>query len=117
MEHPDVKEEEGADAVALAQLFHETYERLAPLHQYTTRKESAVAWADVPATNRNLMIAVCAEIIERQGWRQEEIQRQRADSLEHKLIAAIKEKSVVEEHLRQAYEVIYALNGQLALSW
>ncbi len=48
----------------LAQKFHETYERLAPSHGYETRKESAKPWADVPANNKNLMIAVCGEILE-----------------------------------------------------
>lgn len=47
----------------LAQKFHETYECLAPNHGYQTRKESAVAWANVPANNKALMIAVCGEII------------------------------------------------------
>ena len=47
----------------LAQQFHENYERLAPSHGYETRKDSAVAWADVPANNKSLMIAVCAEIL------------------------------------------------------
>jgi hypothetical protein len=48
----------------LAKRFHETYERLAPSHGYKTRKESAVAWDDVPANNKSLMIAVCAELLE-----------------------------------------------------
>ena len=50
------------DAEALAQRFHETYERLAPSFGYETRKESAKPWCDVPEQNRRLMIAVCAEI-------------------------------------------------------
>lgn len=47
----------------LAQKFHETYEQLAPSYSYKTRKESAVPWEDVPDNNKNLMIAVCAEIL------------------------------------------------------
>ena len=47
---------------ALAQLFHETYERLAPEYGYETRKESAKPWADVPENNKRLMIAVCEEV-------------------------------------------------------
>lgn len=47
----------------LARLFHETYERLAPTFGYETRKGSAVPWEQVPARNRNLMIAV-ADLIE-----------------------------------------------------
>ena len=50
-------------AEALAQRFHETYERLAPQYGYETRKESAVEWEDVPTNNKNLMIAVCSEIL------------------------------------------------------
>lgn len=41
----------------IARLFHETYERLAPDHGYTTRRESAVPWEDVPERNRSLMVA------------------------------------------------------------
>lgn len=51
-------------AEALAQRFHETYERLAPQFGYQTRRVSAVPWADVPEQNRALMIAVCAELLE-----------------------------------------------------
>lgn len=53
----------GLSAEALAERFHEAYERLAPKYNYTTRKASAVAWADVPANNKALMVAVCAEIL------------------------------------------------------
>jgi hypothetical protein len=49
----------------LAQLFHETYERLAPEHGYETRKASAVPWADVPANNKALMIAVAEHVLKR----------------------------------------------------
>jgi predicted kinase len=51
----------------LAQKFHETYERLAPSYGYETRKDSAVPWDKVPERNKNLMIAVCTEIL--QHWR------------------------------------------------
>jgi hypothetical protein len=50
-------------AEELARLFHETYERLAPQYQYETRRESAVAWTDVPENNRRLMVAVAAEVL------------------------------------------------------
>lgn len=50
----------------LAQSFHETYERLAPEYGYKTREASAVPWDRVPLNNRNLMVAVCREIL--QGW-------------------------------------------------
>jgi hypothetical protein len=48
---------------ALAQLFHETYERLAPVYGYETRKASAVPWQNVPITNKRLMIAVAADVL------------------------------------------------------
>jgi hypothetical protein len=46
-------------------MFHETYERLAPAYGYRTRPESAVPWDQVPETNRRLMVAVAAEILNR----------------------------------------------------
>jgi hypothetical protein len=51
-----------SDPVALARRFHEVYEELAPTFGYETRRESAVAWEDVPQANRHLMIAVAAVI-------------------------------------------------------
>ncbi len=48
----------------VAQLFHETYERLAPEYNYHTRKASAVPWQDVPDTNKRLMIVVAGEVLE-----------------------------------------------------
>jgi hypothetical protein len=47
-----------------AQLFHETYERLAPAFGYETRRESAVAWEQVPDANRRLMVAVAAVVLD-----------------------------------------------------
>jgi hypothetical protein len=52
------------DAEALARLFHETYERLAPDYDYSTRPESATSWEEVPENNRRLMVATCAEVLE-----------------------------------------------------
>jgi hypothetical protein len=52
---------------ALAQRFHETYERLAPEFGYETRTPSAKPWNEVPEQNRNLMIAVCREILRSGG--------------------------------------------------
>jgi hypothetical protein len=51
------------DAETLARRFHETYERLAPTFGYTTRPETAVPWEQVPELNRQLMIAVCQELL------------------------------------------------------
>jgi hypothetical protein len=50
-------------ASSLAAFFHETYERLAPSFSYKTREASAVPWEDVPENNKNLMIAVCEEVL------------------------------------------------------
>jgi hypothetical protein len=51
----------GAERIAKA--FHDAYERLAPGHGYRTREESAKPWAEVPATNRALMIATVTTLI------------------------------------------------------
>jgi hypothetical protein len=51
----------------LARFFHETYERLAPEFNYKTREDSAVPWSDVPADNKALMIATCAEVLRKLG--------------------------------------------------
>jgi hypothetical protein len=50
-------------AETLARNFHEAYERLAPEFGYETRKDSAVTWELVPERNRQLMIAVCTELL------------------------------------------------------
>jgi hypothetical protein len=50
---------------ALARLFHETYEALAPVYSYQTRPASAVPWDEVPEDNRKLMIATAEVILER----------------------------------------------------
>lgn len=49
-------------AAAIARMFHETYERLAPSFGYETRRQSAVPWEQVPEQNKALMIAVAAEV-------------------------------------------------------
>lgn len=48
---------------AVAKAFHEAYERLAPRYGYQTRHESRVPWAEVPASNRALMIATAREVL------------------------------------------------------
>lgn len=50
-------------AERLARRFHYWYERLAPLHGYQTRAESAVKWEKVPLRNRHLMTDVAAKIL------------------------------------------------------
>ena len=52
-------------AEQVARQFHETYERLAPDHGYRTRETSAKPWADVPDTNKRLMVAVVEELLAR----------------------------------------------------
>lgn len=49
-------------AAQVAEQFHEAYERLAPSFSY---EASAVPWPDVPASNRGLMTAVVAELVQR----------------------------------------------------
>lgn len=51
-------------AEMIAGLFHATYETLAPDHGYKTREASAVAWDDVPANNKALMIATVQHLID-----------------------------------------------------
>jgi hypothetical protein len=48
---------------ALAQAFHEIYERLAPFFEYSTRKASSVPWDRVPKKNRDLMIATARDVL------------------------------------------------------
>ncbi len=50
-------------AEELAALFHTTYEALAPDYGYKTRKDTAVPWGSVPDDNKQLMIAVAQEIL------------------------------------------------------
>lgn len=52
-------------AEKIAQQFHETYERLAPDFGYKTRKATAVPWAEVPGQNKDLMIAVAGDLLDR----------------------------------------------------
>lgn len=54
-----------AAAERAARDFHETYERLAPKFGYQTRRESALPWEDIADNHKRLMIAVCAEVLER----------------------------------------------------
>lgn len=54
---------EDLSAEEIAKLFHASYERLAPDFGYETRRASAKSWSDVPAQNRALMTATCAEVL------------------------------------------------------
>lgn len=47
----------------VARCFHAHYERLAPDYGYETRPESAVAFDDVPLTNRALMTDVARHVL------------------------------------------------------
>jgi hypothetical protein len=62
-EYADAPEGPGRDidALALATLFHDTYERLAPDHGYETRAETRQFDPDTP--NGRLMIATCAAVL------------------------------------------------------
>ena len=44
----------------LAQLFHQSYEKLAPVFFCETRK---ISWENLPEKDKNLMIAVCQLIL------------------------------------------------------
>ena len=55
--------ESALDPVAIAQAFHEHYERLAPTFGYETRTESAVPWENVPEQNRALMVATVGAVL------------------------------------------------------
>ena len=48
------------DPLALAVLFHVTYERLAPQKGYETRQDTRIF--DPESANGKLMIATCAEV-------------------------------------------------------
>lgn len=48
----------------LARRFHQLYEHAAPSFQYETRKESRVPWEKLPTINRELMIYVCALLLD-----------------------------------------------------
>lgn len=49
--------------LALARKFHEAYERLAPQFGYETRQETRAF--DPKSANGRLMVAVCAELLEK----------------------------------------------------
>lgn len=61
----DVAEDEPevAQALAVARAFHESYERLAPLNGYETRKDTR--HFDPTTANGRTMLAVCADLLAR----------------------------------------------------
>ena len=85
---------------ALAQQFHETYERLAPSFSYTTRTESCKPWSEVPEQNKNLMIAVCGEILTSQRdllrQREEESERLKQELLDRPFLDRVRIESGTE---------------------
>jgi hypothetical protein len=50
-------------AEQLAEFFHETYERLAPEHNWETQFVSRKPWRTLPANNKRLMIATAAAVL------------------------------------------------------
>ena len=56
---------DASQAEYIAREFHEAYERLAPAHNYETREASAKPWKEVPEDNRNLMMAVVSELLDK----------------------------------------------------
>lgn len=51
------------DAEAIARLFHEAYERLAPAFGYATREATRRPWEQVPEINKRLMVAATSEVL------------------------------------------------------
>lgn len=47
----------------LAELFHATYESLAPKYNYSTRISSRTSWENVPERNKAMMVATCKEVL------------------------------------------------------
>lgn len=47
----------------LAELFHETYERLAPAFGWKTKKGCNCKFAELPQRNKALMIATCQTVL------------------------------------------------------
>jgi len=93
------------DALSLAKLFHEIYERRAPEFGYETRKETKEFDPETP--NGKLMIAVCGEIIKNmnagdfwsnivypEGATPEQIQAELTD-----YITILNEVSIVYDHV------------------
>lgn len=52
-----------SEAIALAKYFHDTYEDLAPMFGYETRKETRKF--DPESPNGRLMVAVCQSLFDR----------------------------------------------------
>ena len=50
-------------AEGLAKIFHSTYERLAPQYGHTTNRATAVPWDQMPEKQKQLMLAVCTEVL------------------------------------------------------
>ena len=48
----------------IAHAFHKSYERQASDFGYKTREASAKPWKDVPAANKELMIAVAQDLLD-----------------------------------------------------
>jgi hypothetical protein len=50
-------------ADAVAKMFHEAYERLAPEFGYETRVDTRKDWDEVPTANKELMRATCKTVV------------------------------------------------------
>lgn len=60
-----MREATPSEVERIAIAFHEEYEARAPTYGYSTRKESAKPWRDVPEPNRRLMCAVVQDLLDR----------------------------------------------------
>lgn len=53
----------GTRVEEIARAFHETYEEIAPRAGWETQERCRVEWGDLPAANRNLMVAVVQRLL------------------------------------------------------
>ena len=88
------------EAERYARQFHETYERLAPMFGYETRKESAVPWENVPQKNRALMIAVAGTVVlDALDRANANVEAMRNDSSKNKAYREVAEMAAAFAHL------------------
>ena len=98
------------NAIKLACIFHELYEKHAPNYGYETREETRVFNASTP--NGKLMIAVCREIDKM--YQAELAERDREIADQDKMRATvIKELATVSQQLAEARREIERLRGML----
>lgn len=89
--------EASEQAKALAEKFHNTYERLAPDFGYETREDTKQF--DPESPNGRLMIAVCKEVIDADDWARAHTLQAENDRLNRALMMAeIEMQELREDH-------------------